>query len=119
MAGPGLLVGINALAETYATDSFQNLLFSILLFRYHTGRHPDFITVISHDFKKDRFLDLHCAAIRWPLEKIRYIGPVPLGGMAKIDALRRAEMENGYGQWKVDPYGANFFLSKKRQHRGW
>ena len=46
----------NVLIEDLATDSFQNLLFSILKYREATGVYPYHITVVTHDFKKRRFL---------------------------------------------------------------
>ncbi|KAK5285090.1 hypothetical protein LTR16_004769, partial [Cryomyces antarcticus] len=60
-------VGVNVDAETllsegqvlleeYATDSFQNLLFSILRFRRAVGTWPRMITVVTHAFKAERFL---------------------------------------------------------------
>lgn len=114
-----LHVGVNVLPETYATDSYQNLLFSIFLFRHHTGRVPEYVTVISHGFKRKRFLDLHCPAIRWPLDKFSYVGLDPPPAIANTADLNRAEMENGYGRWKLDLYGTNAYLKTKRTSRGW
>ena len=57
--------------ESCATDSYQNLLFSILRFRTLTGRYPRYITVITHAFKEERFLTLHAPAIKWPGHRIR------------------------------------------------
>lgn len=44
-----------------ATDSYQNLLFSILKFRRHFGRYPRTVRVITHAFKTKRFLVSLCA----------------------------------------------------------
>lgn len=65
------------LLEERATDSYQNLLFSIVLFRQTYGYYPHEIVIITHAFKKDRFLDLHAKAIRWPLNRIRVFGIDP------------------------------------------
>jgi hypothetical protein len=51
------------IAETHATDSYQNLLFSLLRFRLHTGHYPRRITVVTHEFKRRRFLECHFPAI--------------------------------------------------------
>ncbi|KAK0517448.1 hypothetical protein JMJ35_000603 [Cladonia borealis] len=60
--------------EPYATDSYQNTLFSLLLFRRLTNHYPNHITIISHDFKRARFLELHIPAIRWPKDRVNFIG---------------------------------------------
>lgn len=65
------------LLEERATDSYQNLLFSIVLFRQTYGYYPRETVVITHAFKRDRFLDLHAKAIRWPLNRIRILGINP------------------------------------------
>ena len=46
----------NVLIEDFATDSFQNLLFSILKYARVAGTWPDHITVVTHEFKRKRFL---------------------------------------------------------------
>ena len=51
-------------AESHATDSYQNVLFSLLHFRRKTSSSPTHITIISHEFKRARFLELHIPAIR-------------------------------------------------------
>jgi hypothetical protein len=61
-------------------DSFQNLLFSIARFHEYTGNYPAEITVIGYAFKRLRFLDLHRAALRWPIEQFHYIGIDPGDG---------------------------------------
>jgi len=65
------------LLEELATDSFQNVLFSIVAFRKHHGCYPDDITIITHAFKEARFLNLHAKAIRWPADRIRVRGTNP------------------------------------------
>lgn len=63
-------------------DSFQNLLFSIARFREYTGHFPEKITVVGYEMKRSRFVNLHRAAIRWPLNKFQYIGIDPEEDMA-------------------------------------
>jgi len=65
------------LLEEHATDSYQNLLFSILVFRRYHGYYPAEIIVITHFFKEQRFLALHAKAIHWPSDRIRVLGINP------------------------------------------
>ena len=106
------------LAENSATDSYQNLLFSILLFRHHRLRYPKHITIVSHDFKKSRFLDLHCKAIEWPRGQVTYVGIDPPPDVTPRNVLDEGEAR-AVNAWKIDPYGAGHELSSKRAKRGW
>ena len=106
-------------AELHATDSFQNLLFSILLFHTLTSNYPIQITLISHAFKRARFLRLHCPAIRWPLAKFAYLGIDPPEDVTPKRVLEQGERENGYGVWEGDWYGVGSVLGEKRVKRGW
>lgn len=74
---PPLDLEENLLLEEAATDSYQNLLFSILLFRRRTGYYPTNLTIITHAFKIDRFLNLHTKALRWPACRVKVLGINP------------------------------------------
>ncbi|APA11537.1 hypothetical protein SS1G_04957 [Sclerotinia sclerotiorum 1980 UF-70] len=50
--------------EEGALDSFGNLLRGLLAFWRGAGRWPGKVTVVSHGFKGERFLRLHCRALR-------------------------------------------------------
>ena len=63
--------------EDHALDSFQNLLFSIARFHEYTGHYPTEITVVGYEFKRPRFIELHRAALRWPIQRFHYIGIDP------------------------------------------
>ena len=65
---------VESTTELFALDSFQNLLFSIARFREYTGRYPAHITVVGYAFKAKRFEELHARALRWPVNKLTYIG---------------------------------------------
>ncbi len=106
-------------AEVHATDSYQNLLFSILHFHTLTSRYPARITLISHAFKRARFLELHCRAIRWPLSKLTYVGIDPPEDVTARTVLEQGEREKGYGVWEGDLYGVGSVLGGKREKRGW
>lgn len=56
------------LAEDAATDSYQNLLFSLVLYYEVHKEWPHTITVVTHAFKENRFL----VRVKWthPLELI-------------------------------------------------
>ncbi|KAF2749733.1 hypothetical protein M011DRAFT_397650 [Sporormia fimetaria CBS 119925] len=107
------------LMEERATDSFQNLLFSILLFRRTTGRLPADVRVITHAFKSRRFLYLHAPAINWPANRIRVHGIDPPMSAPDYEATLAGELKYGYNAWKHDPFGAGEELSRKRIQRGW
>lgn len=105
--------------EEQATDSFQNLLFSILLFRKATGNYPKQIRVITHAFKAKRFLELHASAIRWPKTRIQVQGIDPVMTMDALSSTLKGEEESGYAAWKADPMGTGDLLGGKRKSRGW
>lgn len=106
-------------AEIYASESYQNLLFSILHFHTLTFNYPTHITLISHAFKRARFLQLHCRAIRWPLTKFAYIGIDPPEDVTPRSVLEQEEKEKGYGVWEGDLYGAGSVIGGVRERRGW
>lgn len=71
----------HVLLEELATDSYQNLLFSIVLFKLRQGHYPAKVTVVTHDFKLPR-IKTHAEAIGWPLDKLDLIGiNPPFAGM--------------------------------------
>ena len=71
--------------EELATDSYQNLLFSILLFRKHYSRYPSAVNVVTHAFKVDRFANLHREAIKWPADRFNMLGvPLPPQGKSLL-----------------------------------
>ncbi|KAH8725040.1 hypothetical protein GQ44DRAFT_616593 [Phaeosphaeriaceae sp. PMI808] len=107
------------LLEEQATDSFQNLLFSILLFRRTTGFYPKQIRIITHAFKTKRFLELHAPAIRWPQTRIQVLGIDPVMSSTELDSTLEGEEEFGYALWDDDPLGVGERLSSKRKQRGW
>lgn len=107
------------LLEEEATDSFQNLLFSILLFRQTTGKYPKHIRVITHAFKARRFLELHAPTIKWPESRIQVQGIDPVMTKDAQTATLLGEEKSGYNAWEEDPLGTGDLLGGKRQVRGW
>jgi hypothetical protein len=112
-------VRARTITEEYATDSFQNLLFSICRFYEITGKYPTEITMISYTFKRHRFESLHVPALRWPLDKFHYIGvDPPTKSGFDITESTRGEIENAAKLFVNDPYGCySDILQEKRQQR--
>jgi hypothetical protein len=105
--------------ERHATDSYQNVLFSLLRFQHLIGTYPTHITIISHDFKRRRFLDLHVPAIRWPPARVSYVGIDPPERVTPRQVLDEGERMRGYTVWEMDLYGMGPVLGAKRVERGW
>ncbi|XP_061355460.1 uncharacterized protein C57A10.07 [Gastrolobium bilobum] len=103
-----------ALTEEHARDSFENLLFSVCRFRELTGSYPQNITVVSYDFKEDRFAHLHRSAIGFPESKFFYVG-TPATSNAKAGALKGEELVRT--QFQRDPYGCRGSLYHKKLKR--
>jgi len=80
--------GREVLLEEFATDSYQNLLFSILVYRSKFGQYPSNISIVTHEFKTLRFRDLHAKAIRWPDERFDVMGINPPFSGESIGACR-------------------------------
>ncbi|KAI9040732.1 DUF218 domain protein [Aspergillus affinis] len=134
---------INALqitTETHATDSYQNVLFSLLKFRVHTGNYPTRVTVVTHEFKRKRFIEYHFPAIGLaPVAsasstststgadgresrcqcKGNVVGINPPEEVTSEASLIAGEEKRGIGLWKEDRYGVQVELAGKRAKRGW
>ncbi|PVU97841.1 hypothetical protein BB561_000280 [Smittium simulii] len=102
------------MTEEFARDSYENLLFSICRFYEITGNYPDRITVVGFGFKKNRFINLHLKAIRYPKIRFTYIG---IDSDVSPLEDKNGELKNGYGPFKKDPYGCSEFLSSKKKSR--
>ncbi|KAJ5683600.1 hypothetical protein N7462_006765 [Penicillium macrosclerotiorum] len=120
------------IAECHATDSYQNVLFSLLRFRLHTGNYPRNVTVITHEFKRDRFMKAHFPAIALlphiqsgnqggisrPV-KVKIVGINPPEEITPLESLIQGETSRGIGLWQNDLYGVGHALASKREQRGW
>eukprot|EP00536_Pseudo-nitzschia_multiseries_P016017 jgi/Psemu1/320953/estExt_fgenesh1_pm.C_10000004 len=116
---PNTSVRARTTTEEFATDSFENLLFSIARFREVTGRYPEKITVVSFSFKHRRFETLHAPALRWPSDRFAYIGvdPPASTGFDLADASN-GELNNAAAPFEGDPYGCHSeVLQNKRKGR--
>lgn len=103
-----------ALTEEHARDSFENLLFSVCRFRELTGSYPRNITVVSYDFKEERFAHLHRSAIRFPEARFFYSG-TPASPTAKEAAMKGEAIVRA--QFQADPYGCLGSLRRKKVGR--
>jgi hypothetical protein len=111
--------------EEHALDSFSNVVFSIILHWRKGGIWPLKMTIVSHEFKKARFMELHIPTLRFPMERVVFVGIDPgyiVGESEKFDekraeGVRRGEKQNGYGQWEKDRVGVGETLRGKRAKR--
>ncbi|CAM6118139.1 unnamed protein product [Calypogeia fissa] len=103
-----------AMTEEHARDSFENLLFSVCRFRELTGAYPLNITVVSYDFKKFRFANLHRAALHFPASRFTFKGTP--SAPASILAAEKAELLV-QDSFERDPYGCEGPLREKRVKR--
>lgn len=109
-------IGDRYAREDYATDSFQNLLFSILRFKQVVGRYPQTITVVTHAFKRERILGAHAAALRWPAECIRLHGVDPPFTNNEWHSTAASE-ERAAAAFAQDQFGFLPPLADKRRSR--
>lgn len=121
------------IAETHATDSYQNVLFSLVRFKERTGSYPEKVTVVTHEFKRKRFMECHFPAVGLiPLSKresedrisvsdhrIAVIGINPPEDVTSKEYLSIGEERSGIGLWREDLYGVGARLAGKRAKRGW
>ncbi|CAD0090516.1 unnamed protein product, partial [Aureobasidium mustum] len=94
------------LCEDAATDSYQNLLFSLIRYYEVKGKWPRMIT------------ECHADAICWPSEKIRVQGLNPPFPLSELQEVQRLEKET-LDLFKADPHGTHVPLSSKRSARQW
>ncbi|KAF2099484.1 hypothetical protein NA57DRAFT_55449 [Rhizodiscina lignyota] len=105
------------LLEEHATDSYQNILFSILLYNKKYREWPDSVTVVTHAFKRHRIIDLHARAIKWPPALIDFQGIDPPFSEEERAAVEKAEARC-CEDWEKDMYGVRPPLRQKRIERG-
>jgi hypothetical protein len=116
-------------------DSYYNILFSLIEFWRAHASWPSRITIVSHEFKRARLVDAHCAAIGYPLHRVGFVGINPPGfavfgtGASELeDAAAHGRLEGGkaakmldahavVGQWAEDPHGVGEVLAGKRTER--
>lgn len=108
------------IVERRSLDSFHNLLFSLTKFYEVTGSWPEHVTIISNEFKRGRFLDLHCKALSWPADRVTFVGIDPEYMAWDLDravSVRDGERRNGFEPWRRDMLGRGEELEVKRRRR--
>lgn len=111
--------------EEYARDSFENVLFSLARFKEITGAYPKRITIPGFEFKRHRFLKLHFPALKYPVEKVNYIGNAPTPDYQDrsvelkkyFDDLASAEYKHAVVAFEKDPLGNGSVLGEKKAKR--
>lgn len=127
-----LTVHTTSYKQGHARDSFENLLFSMCRFVDLTGQPPKRITIVSYDFKRFRFIDMHRAALRYPVDRVSFLGTPALNpdaakvwctSFARQCCLLSQHALCSQGEAKAvehffdDPYGCKGELLKKRTMR--
>jgi len=101
-----LPVVARAVTEDFASDSFQNLLFSLCRFKEVVGHYPNKVTVVGFTFKKHRFVSLHRSALRIPSDHFSYIGvQPPEHSRFNLKEAEEGEWTAAVKSFQVDPYG--------------
>jgi hypothetical protein len=106
-------VAPRAFTEDFARDSLENVMFSITRFHELTGKVPRKLTVVGYEFKRERFVDLHRAALRFPRDRFVYVGT----GAAGTEERSSASEVDVRAQFRADPYGCSGELRRKRRAR--
>lgn len=98
-------------------------------FHLYAGAWPRRVTVVTHEFKRARFMECHFPAVgllspfannaNSDTSNIALIGINPPEEITPLQSLVRGEMSNGIGLWKQDLYGVGGELARKRRNRGW
>jgi hypothetical protein len=99
--------------EDFARDSFENLLFGICRFRELANREPVHVTMVSWEFKRERFEELHREAIGWPRDRFTYIGA---NDPPHLDQALRSE-ESIREKYRADPYSLSHEFRQKKDAR--
>ena len=112
-------VRARTVTEEYATDSFENLMFSICRFREVTGSYPTHISLVSFSFKRQRFETLHAGALQWPTTRFEYVGIDPPASTGfNLQESSEGEKRNSMLPFQSDPYGCHSeVLQQKRKER--
>lgn len=74
----------------------------------------DIVTTIGFGMKRERYEDVHRAAIRWPLDSFDYIG---IDNEGNTDEAYSGEKLYGLEPFKKDLYGCRGVLLEKRKKR--
>ncbi|KAJ8599647.1 hypothetical protein CTAYLR_005390 [Chrysophaeum taylorii] len=112
-------VAARTATEEFARDSFENVLFSLCRFaEIANDTYPRRVAVVSFDFKRRRFADVHAKALRLPNFRYVPMNPHETNPESRFD---RREAEDGERRtlrtFLRDPFGCGRVLARKRQSR--
>jgi dihydrofolate synthase len=93
------------------------VLFSLIKFWEGTNHWPEYITIVSHAFKRERLVDCHCGAIGFPLDRVNFVGVDPPGMADGTNADAIPGVTKAVAEWKDDPHGSGPSLAGKRRAR--
>lgn len=111
--------------ETFARDSFENVLFLICRYKEVKGVYPTHISIFGFEFKKNRFTRLHLEqALKFPLTRVTYIGNSPRPTTLSDEDLEKyyKELESSELKFAVQPFSIDWYgikqpLATKRSKR--
>ncbi len=106
-------VSARAHVEDFARDSFENLLFGLCRFRELTGSEPAHVTMVSWEFKRERFEGLHREAIGWPRDRFTYVGANNPASLEQALASEASARE----KYRADPYSNSEEFRRKKDAR--
>lgn len=105
------------ICEERALDSYYNVLFSVTRFWSEYRTWPSKMTIVSHAFKRERLVDLHCGAIGFPSDRVDFVGVDPPGMTDGTNEAAFKGVAEAIAQWKEDPHGKGRLLAGKRGKR--
>ena len=112
--------------DEQALDSFSNLVFSLVTFWKAVRKWPQKISIVSHEFKRERFLECHVKALGLSRERVEFWGidPVYMRSEAadeydeqRARGVRDGERRRGFEAWKRDLWGVGPSVRGKRRQR--
>lgn len=107
--------------EEYARDSYENVLYSLCLYRRKMGYWPDHVTVVGFEFKRYRFMQQHLKVLEYPASMTEYVGIGPFyNGPDKQQFFQRLSMlekKNAVDLFRENPFGTRGspLYEKKKQ----
>lgn len=101
-------------SEEFARDSWENLLFSVCRFRQIVGVYPKRVKVVSFEFKRRRFVDVHRKALRFPRGSFGFVGLDLMSESGKM-GIGAGEKLNAFGPYKGDLYGCRSRILKEKK----
>lgn len=100
-----------SIAEEFARDSLENLIFSLCRFQQVTGNMPQRVSVVGFPFKARRFIELHRKAANIDSSCFTYVS-VDLPGFPQDSII-----DDAYNDFAKDLFGCGPKLSLKRHSR--